>query len=198
MSDIINFEQNQKFVLLVKTAKELFYKFGIKRVTIEEICQTAGVSKMTFYKFFANKIELAKYLLVKIISEVEEKYNDIIESKISFQEKIRLIIELKLKETENISSEFVSDLLKYPHPALEKTYAQRRNEILARFVEFLADAQKAGDIRQDIDLQFILYILNRMVEMAADSTLIKIYDKPHDLIAETINFFFYGILKENR
>ncbi|MBE9509365.1 MAG: TetR family transcriptional regulator, partial [Bacteroidetes bacterium] len=34
---------NQKFQQIITTAKELFWKFGIKRVTIEEICQEANV-----------------------------------------------------------------------------------------------------------------------------------------------------------
>ena len=40
---------------IVKIGKDLFYKYGIKRVSVEEICAKANVSKMTFYKFYNNK-----------------------------------------------------------------------------------------------------------------------------------------------
>ena len=60
---------NPKKNQILHTSKELFWKFGFKRVTIEEICKEAGVSKMTFYKFFPNKLELAKTILDKIFDE---------------------------------------------------------------------------------------------------------------------------------
>jgi len=46
----MNRSENQKYNQIIDTSKKLFWKYGIKRVTIEEICREAGVSKMTFYK----------------------------------------------------------------------------------------------------------------------------------------------------
>lgn len=40
---------------LIETAAQLFFKHGFKRVTVEEICRTAKVSKVTFYRYFAAK-----------------------------------------------------------------------------------------------------------------------------------------------
>ncbi|MBN2410872.1 helix-turn-helix transcriptional regulator, partial [candidate division KSB1 bacterium] len=62
------------------TAKELFFKYGIRRVTIEEICKKARVSKMTFYKFFQNKIELAIVMLKKLYDDAEEDLDKITNS----------------------------------------------------------------------------------------------------------------------
>ena len=49
---------------LIQTGKALFFKYGIKKVSVAEICKEAGVSKMTFYKHYANKGELAKEFLL--------------------------------------------------------------------------------------------------------------------------------------
>jgi hypothetical protein len=56
------------------------------------------------------------------------------------------------------------------------------------------DAQQRGDIRADIKPEFILYFLNKIVEMARDEDLERMYSTPQDLIMELTNFFFYGIL----
>ncbi|MBN1927463.1 MAG: helix-turn-helix transcriptional regulator, partial [Prolixibacteraceae bacterium] len=45
---------------ILQSAKKLFWKYGIRKVSIDEICREAGVSRMTFYRLFKNKIELAK------------------------------------------------------------------------------------------------------------------------------------------
>ena len=65
----MDIKYNPKQKQILETSKELFWKFGFKRVTIEEICKEAGVSKMTFYKYYPNKIELVKGLMKRVLSE---------------------------------------------------------------------------------------------------------------------------------
>ena len=62
---------------IIETAEELFFRHGIKRVTVEEICQKASVSKMTFYKYFANKNDLAEHIILRIFEQVEEKLSNL-------------------------------------------------------------------------------------------------------------------------
>ncbi|NOZ62096.1 MAG: TetR/AcrR family transcriptional regulator, partial [Calditrichaeota bacterium] len=59
---------------MFETAQDLFFRYGIRRVTVEEICRTAGVSKMTFYKYFKNKIDLVKKLMEKIYDQALAEY----------------------------------------------------------------------------------------------------------------------------
>ena len=56
-------KRSEKFESITSAAKSLFWKHGIRRVSIEEICEDAGVSKMTCYKYFSNKTAIAKYLI---------------------------------------------------------------------------------------------------------------------------------------
>ncbi len=63
----MKFVDNPKYNQIIETASELFVRFGIKRVTVEEICKTSGVSKMTFYKFFRNKNEVVEKILDEMI-----------------------------------------------------------------------------------------------------------------------------------
>ena len=53
-------KRSAKLQAILDAAKSLFWKHGIRRVTIEEICEVAGVSKMTYYKYFSNKTAIAK------------------------------------------------------------------------------------------------------------------------------------------
>ena len=46
---------------LFEAAHELFYRYGIKKATVEDICSRANVSKMTFYRNFKDKNEMAFY-----------------------------------------------------------------------------------------------------------------------------------------
>ena len=56
------------------------------------------------------------------------------------------------------------------------------------------EAQRKGEIRQDIKPEFINFFLDLMVKLVNDPSLNKIYPDAQEMILELTNFFFYGIL----
>ncbi|MDA3905863.1 MAG: TetR/AcrR family transcriptional regulator, partial [Bacteroidales bacterium] len=106
-STTINIKQQQ----ILEAGKELFWKHGIKRVTIEEICKQAHVSKMTFYKFFDNKKALAIAILDNTVGAALIDYKELIDKKdCSFTDKINQMLKMKLEGTQDISQEFIMDI----------------------------------------------------------------------------------------
>lgn len=179
---------------IVKAAKELFWKYGIKRVTIEEICQSANVSKMTYYKHFSNKTELVKFIFNLVSDQAMDKYKTIMNSQIPFAEKVRKTLDLKMEQSVDVSREFYNDLMKSDDPEIRQMIVETMNKSLETIINDYKLAQKQGDIRKDIKPEFILYFLNHMFEMAKDEKLSQLFLNPQEMIMELTNFFFYGIL----
>jgi AcrR family transcriptional regulator len=194
---IMKEENNPKRELILKTGKELFWKFGFKRVTVEELCREAGISKMTYYKFFPNKIELVKTLMNKVLEEALEKYRKISASDIPYPEKVIQMIHLKQEQVNTMSSEFFRDYVQSDDPDLINFLNQLTQENLQMFTNDFKKAQEDGDIRAGLKVEFIMYMMNHLVEMAQDDTLLDMYDEPQDLVMEIINFLFYGILSRD-
>ena len=103
---------------IVETATDLFTRFGIKRVTVEEICQEAGASKMTFYKHFRNKTALAKRILEEMTAERMGEYESLMSQPLPFKEKVRRTIQMKMEHTHDLSQEFFADINKQADPEL--------------------------------------------------------------------------------
>lgn len=185
--------ENPKYKQIVKTAQDLFYRYGIKRVSVEEICSTAHVSKMTFYKYFPNKIGLAKHILSELIDDSEKKYDNIMSGNSAFTEKVDQIISLKLDSMNSMSNNMIKEIL-HANPEIEKLFAQRRKIFYVKMIEEYVEAQKKGDIRADIRPEFILYILNVLTDLIKDEKTQKMYPDLTELVKEITNFFFYGIL----
>ena len=179
---------------LIHTAKDLFYKYGIKRVTVEEICQEANVSKMTFYKHFKNKNELVKTMISEITDNALGEYRKLMDSDIPFEDKVRETIRMKFEGSDQMSQEFFSDYFPHADPDLHDFVHQRMHEAMSLIIKDYAEAQKKGEIRQDIKIEFILWYLNKMMELMEDEALQQLYENPQDLIMEMVNFFFYGIM----
>lgn len=190
-------EKSPKFYEITDTARKLFWKHGIRRVTVEEICQEAGVSKMTFYRQFDNKIELAKTVLDHIFEDSFRKYHAIMSQDVPFPEKVRQIVLLKLEGTQEISQELLMDIYKNQEPELQGYMDAIRKRSMDQIIQDMTAAQQKGWLRKDIKPEFILYVINKINEMATDETLLAMYDGPQSAIMELTNFFFYGILSEN-
>ncbi len=186
--------ETEKQKQIIETAKRLFWKYGMKRVSIEEICREAHVSKMTFYHYYQNKNDLAMAILDLILEEGMRKYQEIKERDISFAEKVRLWIQLKMEQTKDLSSEFFNDLHKNAPPEVTAHFQKIYAESVQCFLNDFLQARQRGDIRKDIKPEFILYFLNRMIDMTDDEHLSTLYDSPQEVILELTQFFFYGIL----
>ena len=187
---------NKKYQALVSTGKNLFWKFGLKRVSIEEICKEASVSKMTFYKFFPNKIELAKTILDNIMKDSTIQFSELLMSSISFKEKVRQMLLMKMEGTKDLSAEFLNDIYQYPENELQQCMHKYREESMQLFIQFLQNAKNDGFIRGDIKIEFILYQIDLMTKTANDKNMQGLYSTPGDLIMESMNFLFYGLMPE--
>ncbi len=187
------FSENIKYQQISASGKNLFWKYGIKRVTVEEICTEAKVSKMTFYKFFSNKIELAKTILKNLISHSLQETEELINKDCPFIDKINKMLEMKLEATQSISSEFISDLYKNPEHEMMQIIEKAQEKSMALIILFLQDSQKKGFIRKDIKIEFMIYFLGKVTQMTLDNDLLSKYENSQDAIMEITNFFFYGI-----
>lgn len=56
---------------ILHTAGVLFYKFGIRSVSIDDICKELGMSKKTFYSYYKTKDELVENVLDKSVEQMK-------------------------------------------------------------------------------------------------------------------------------
>jgi AcrR family transcriptional regulator len=183
---------NKKYQKIIETAKVLFFKHGIKRITIEEICNKANVSKMTFYKFFENKSDLVKHLLQSIFNETSKIYFAIMEEKISFIEKIKKLIILKLEKTDEYGESFVKDLME-DNSGLLAYMSQMKTENDRLLADFLKKGQDEGVIRKTITPDLQLYYYDIFTEMFKSERFTNLIPNTHQRLEEIMNMLFYGM-----
>ena len=170
---------------IVATAERLFQLHGIKRITVEEICRTADVSKMTFYKYFDNKMGLVKHIWESWVEKLFNKLDEINAMDIPFPEKIETIYKWKWSFASQMSPAFMEDFL---HIEVD---AER---ITQRFMEFIIESQKKGDIRTEIHPEFIMAVLDKLYELKRDEKLRNRYSSLEDFNRELKDFLWYGLL----
>jgi AcrR family transcriptional regulator len=178
---------------ILQTSKELFWKHGFKRVTIEEICEKANVSKMTFYRFYPNKLELAKSVFDMVIDNVIEDFRVLMQKKIPASEKMKGMLQMKFEGTNDISKEFLMDFYNNPDLEVSNYIEKRTNEVWIEIIEDFRRGQQEGWLRKDFKPEIILLFSQKIMEVVKDENILKLYNSPQDLIMEIANLFTYGI-----
>ncbi len=194
---VMDVVMNKKYQDIFGTAKDLFWKYGIKRVSIEEICKESNVSKMTFYKFFPNKIELAKTIMDDLVDSSLERLNEIIHGDKPFSDKLKAMFLMKLEGMNNVSMEFIKDIHINQGTGLKEHMDKLQAKSIGLIVDFYKDSQKKGYIRKEVKIDFILAYSTQIIKLMEDEHLLSQYEQPQDLVIESMNLLFYGIITGN-
>ena len=58
---------------VINTARDLFQKYGYKKVSMDEIAKTSGVTKKTIYTYFKDKDSMFLYLIEEELQKMKRK-----------------------------------------------------------------------------------------------------------------------------
>ncbi|MBE0663808.1 MAG: TetR/AcrR family transcriptional regulator [Bacteroidales bacterium] len=186
-----------KYKAMMQTAHDLFWKHGFKRVTIEEVCRKANISKMTFYKYYPNKLELAKAVFDAVVEGAMDKFKNLMTEDLTVNERMHGLLTLKMEGTADVSHEFIQDFYRNPDLGLSTYIEQKTNEYWQNIIEDFRSGQNKGWFREDFKPEIILFAGQKLIELANDEKVQQLYANPQELIMELANLIAYGISPRN-
>ncbi len=179
---------------ILKTALELFFKFGIKRVTMDDIAKELGMSKKTIYQFYKEKDDLVNQMCEVELVKHQKKFDDVITQAKNPIHEIMLISKNVTEMLENVNPMFFIDLQKF-HPLAFKQFQNFKDECaLKDILTSIKKGKEDGFYRADIDNEFAAKLRLAQIDMLFFGnyyTFDKIsFTKAHELI---LDIFIYGI-----
>ena len=181
---------------IVETSMFLFFQYGIKKISIEEICKFANVSKQTFKKHFKNKEDLVVRILQVLNKDSKTRIMKVINANIPIKEKLYQLILLKEEISQESSTKFNNDILTEKDSAICKLVKKNENDWKKRLRKFFKDCQEKNEIRNDINIDFMVFMIENLRRMFRDEQVQDIYPDFSDMTRELMSFFYYGFLKQ--
>jgi len=178
---------------ILNAAEELFQRYGFKRVTVEEICAHARVSKMTFYKYFRNKEAVVIQILSAKSEAAYEEAQAIMASTRSFPEKVQLLVAQKHKNLAQMSEAFLQDYLQ-DEGAVQEYIQAVSARVTDLFIAFLKRSQERGELIVTVKPELFLAYLDKMTELARNQQLADLYPSYNEYLEVLNNIFYYGIV----
>lgn len=186
---------SRQFVL--EAAVHVFRKKGLSKTTVEEICRRAGVSKMSFYRSFKDKIDLFITILTPFFEAELVWSESLLLRKIPFRTKLD---ELLNRRKQNLRTSFAlfSQELSFTKSVELRAFAtQMQQRIDAINLRFLTLGQKENVISKNITPAIFLLLLQKRNELILDQVLVAIAPNFEERFLIVNEFFYFGLKGHN-
>lgn len=149
---------------IIEQASLMFFKYGIRSITMDEIAESLGISKRTLYENFSNKEELLKQCIDFTYQEGKKMRESILKEypdnplEIIYQHFRQVIITFN-----NIHPNFFNDLRKY-HSQLWRKHIESKQEENATFTQSMIEMGIGkGVFRESADPIILSYMIHSMM-----------------------------------
>jgi AcrR family transcriptional regulator len=155
---------DQALIDILERVRELFFKYGVRSVSMDDICKDLGISKKKLYQLFSSKNELVEKLL-----ELERQNFEIIFEKYPFEGvnaiDILLTVSKEISDRfRDVSPSMTFDLKKY-YPDIYHKHLETRIEFIYENIQInIRKGINQGIYRTDLSIELVarLYIRRLM------------------------------------
>ena len=184
---------------IIKTAGELFFRLGIRSVSIDDICRELGISKKTFYVYFESKDELIEQLLQANLDYIAGKMEDLVKLQ-DFKQLVKVFIKRQQAEKNDVRRvpQLVYDLKKY-YPRQFADFQQKCFETQKTYIiRYLEQGQQDGFVRTDLNIELTAVLFAKIHSDAIrDFEIIEGHNhNMHQLAHTAMDIFVRGVLSE--
>lgn len=182
---------------IIGKVKELFNKFGIRSITMDDIVREVGVSKKTLYQYFTDKSELVQSVIECASLEKMKEHKDTIEGSSNAIEEMMRFYSFQAKMIKESNPSLIYDLKKY-YPDIHEKFVERKREIIYENVlTNLNNGIKEGLYRKDLDPKVISSLNLMRVESIMNSQTQKAQEiLSQEFFLEMFKYHMYGIVSE--
>ena len=182
---------------IIKEAKGLFFRVGIRSVTMDDIAAQVGMSKKTLYQHFADKDELVDNLVDGEIGLMQNETMACINSSANAIEEIFISMDMANRHFTKMNPMLLFDLHKFHFKSFQK-FMDHKNTFL---IKVITDNLKRGieeglyraDTRVDIIAKYRLQMLMLPFDMEAYPPMqYNLMDVSNAMIEN----FLYGLATE--
>jgi AcrR family transcriptional regulator len=180
-----------------KGAEDLFMRYGVRSISMDDIARHLAVSKKTLYQHFTDKEDIVTVTCKAHLDRNAMEFQSIRDSaKNALEELAQLSVCLK-RNMQDMNPSLLFDLQKY-HPKAWDVWLNHKNKFIREsVVRNLKQGIKEGYFRPDLDPEVIAAVRLEMVQLAFNEEIFpRERFKLPDVQMQIFDHFVFGLLTE--
>ena len=185
---------NDEINKILDTVTEMYFKYGIKSVTMDDVSRELGISKKTLYSYFTDKSDLVNKAVDRTIEKISLKYKAVIDRNLNAVEEILEFNRLgaEMIKTHNASTDY--DLKKYYPEQLDKINRTRKENMYGMVLNNLKKGKAQGLFRKNLNEEIIAKLhVSRIMTMGINGCFTHDELLSADVFREIYIYHIHGI-----
>lgn len=182
---------------ILKKSEDLFLRYGLKSVTMDDIARQLGMSKKTLYQYVENKTDLVSKIMIAHIEEEKMMMEEVSANSGDAIEEMLKVARHAIRQLRKLSPTLVYDLQKYYQDIwiLVQKLHQEHGQLMIR--ENIERGIEQGVYRPDVNAEILakVYVMSSFSLVDEDLFPLKDYNK-EKLFIEFIKYHIHGIASE--
>jgi TetR/AcrR family transcriptional regulator, cholesterol catabolism regulator len=180
---------------IVGEATTLFFAYGIRNVSMDDIAKHIGMSKRTIYQYFADKDELVYAFMQVGMQEQMKEMRETAEKSENVIEELHLAMVKTRELFSKVNPMMLFELRKY-HPKAWDFFNQcKEGEMQEHLIKTMQKGIREGVFRANIDVEILAKMRLELVQVALDP---KTFPSPQfnfvEVNLQLFEHFVYGII----
>ncbi|MCY7351173.1 MAG: TetR/AcrR family transcriptional regulator [Cytophagaceae bacterium] len=182
---------------IIQKAESMFFRYGVKAVTMDDIARELGISKKTIYLHFPDKDELVMQVVGREMHRDQCEYEEMESSGINSVEKFIQASEMMRQTLVNVNPRLLYEIQKY-HPRAWQLFQEHMQEFALKGIEKeLHRGISEKLFRSNLDVPVIARLRLKQIEMGFDNQLFPPEHFPLLRVQnEFLDHFMRGIVTE--
>lgn len=179
---------------VLQGAEELFFKYGIKSVTMDDIAKHLSISKKTIYQFYSDKNEIVDTLMKLKLEDDKIAIQQIHTEAENVITEVFGLMKHMSQMFSKMNPNLFYDLQKY-HPDSWKLFNKFKEECIESMVEnAIKKGAKDGLVRADINTKIIARLRMEEIQLGFNAQIFPPDKfKIVDVQLELLDHFLHGI-----
>lgn len=159
---------DEKKIELLERSAQVFMRYGIKSVTMEDLSRELGVSKKTFYKYFQDKTALVNEIIGFKIKLDQSSCQSATCDCVNAIDELFQVSKMVIEHIGNINPSVFHDLKKFYPEASEMLEKHKWNFVLNMIKDNISRGISEGIYRDNLDVEVVsrLYVASSDIIMS--------------------------------
>lgn len=156
---------------IIAKAREQFFRYGVKSVTMDDIARELGISKKTIYQHFEDKDAIVHQLMMAEMANDKCEWDVLDGSSDNVIEKIVKSMDIIRQAFAEINPSTFFDIKKYHPKTWELFQEHKQNFVMESIRKELLQGIEQGVFRADIKVEILVRMRMEQIEIGFDPQL---------------------------